>query len=57
LARGDGFAQHQQGTTSLVTWQDGDDRVALIGAAPASELRRLAEQIALDQRVEPAPAS
>jgi anti-sigma factor RsiW len=57
LARGDGFAQQQQGTTSLVTWGNGEDRVALIGTGPASELRRLAEQIALEQSAASAPAA
>ena len=47
MALSDGFALDQQGTTSLVTWIAGEDRVALIGAVPASELRRLAGELAM----------
>jgi anti-sigma factor RsiW len=54
LAPGDGFALGQVGETALVTWEAGEDRIALIGQAPASELRRLAAQIALDQSAKPA---
>ena len=41
-----GFALGQQGTVSLVTWSAGEDRVVLISAAPASELRRMAGDLA-----------
>jgi anti-sigma factor RsiW len=46
MALSDGFALGQQGTMALVTWVAGEDRVALIAAAPTSELRRLAGELA-----------
>jgi anti-sigma factor RsiW len=45
----------QQGPMSLATWVSGDERVALIGAVPSDELRRLASDLA--GRSESAPAA
>jgi anti-sigma factor RsiW len=42
----DGVALHQVGSMSLATWVSGGERVALIGSAPLTELRRLAGDLA-----------
>src|SRR5215217_3821651 len=42
----DGVALHQVGSMSLATWISGGERVALIGSAPLTELRRLAGDLA-----------
>jgi anti-sigma factor RsiW len=41
-----GFALGQDGPTSSVIWTAGDDRIAVIGAMPVEELRRLAGDLA-----------
>ena len=46
LQLSNGFALGQEGPTSSVIWTTGEDRVALIGAVPADELRRLAGDLA-----------
>src|SRR3954471_15644201 len=41
-----GIALGQDGPTTSVIWTAGEDRIALIGTAPAEELRRLAADLA-----------
>jgi anti-sigma factor RsiW len=40
-----GLALSQEEAMSLVTWRVGEDRVTLIAAVPADELRRLADDL------------
>ena len=42
----DGVALHQAGPMALVTWDSGEERLALIGSIPSDELRRLASDLA-----------
>ena len=43
---GNGIALGQNGPTTSVIWTAGEDHIALIGTAPAAELRRLAGDLA-----------